>query len=158
MKYYFKYQNQSFSVKDLIRVKQLKIEQLVNNINDELIDLRNAIIKSEIPENKNPNKKLDTVEKIHDFNKQQKAKESVSMFASRPSDLVSVARVVRVAKVSDLTRIKILTPKQMLQRLSIALAQVKTGNSYILCIKKNKLLKKIYFFSNLFNNVMNSIS
>ena len=158
MKYYFKYQNQSFSVKDLIRVKQLKIEQLVNNINDELIDLRNAIIKSEIPENKNPNKKLDTVEKIHDFNKQQKAKESVSMFASRPSDLASVARVVRVAKVSDLTRIKILTPKQMLQRLSIALAQVKTGNSYILCIKKNKLLKKIYFFSNLFNNVMNSIS
>ena len=129
MKYYFKYQNQSFSVKDLIRVKQLKIEQLVNNINDELIDLRNAIIKSEIPENKNPNKKLDTVEKIHDFNKQQKAKESVSMFASRPSDLASVARVVRVAKVSDLTRIKILTPKQMLQRLSIALAQVKTGNS-----------------------------
>ena len=158
MKYYFKYQNQSFSVKDLIRVKQLKIEQLVNNINDELIDLRNAIIKSEIPENKNPNKKLDTVEKIHDFNKQQKAKESVSMFASRPSDLASVARVVRVAKVSDLTRIEILTPKQMLQRLSIALAQVKTGNSYILCIKKNKLLKKIYFFSNLFNNVMNSIS
>ena len=158
MKYYFKYQNQSFSVKDLIRVKQLKIEQLVNNINDELIDLRNAIIKSEIPENKNPNKKLDTVEKIHDFNKQQKAKESVSMFASRPSDLASVVRVVRVAKVSDLTRIKILTPKQMLQRLSIALAQVKTGNSYILCIKKNKLLKKIYFFSNLFNNVMNSIS
>ena len=142
MKYYFKYQNQSFSVKDLIRVKQLKIEQLVNNINDELIDLRNAIIKSEIPENKNPNKKLDTVEKIHDFNKQQKAKESVSMFASRPSDLASVARVVRVAKVSDLTRIEILTPKQMLQRLSIALAQVKTGNSYILCIKKNKLLKK----------------
>ena len=142
MKYYFKYQNQSFSVKDLIRVKQLKIEQLVNNINDELIDLRNDIIKSEIPENKNPNKKLDTVEKIHDFNKQQKAKESVSMFASRPSDLASVARVVRVAKVSDLTRIKILTPKQMLQRLSIALAQVKTGNSYILCIKKNKLLKK----------------
>ena len=158
MKYYFKYQNQSFSVKDLIRVKQLKIEQLVNNINDELIDLRNAIIKSEIPENKNPNKKLDTVEKIHDFNKQQKAKESVSMFASRPSDLASVARVVRVAKVFDLTRIKILTPKQMVQRLSIALAQVKTGNSYILCIKKNKLLKKIYFFSNLFNNVMNSIS
>ena len=123
-----------------------------------MIDLRNAIIKSEIPENKNPNKKLDTVEKIHDFNKQQKAKESVSMFASRPSDLASVARVVRVAKVSDLTRIKILTPKQMLQRLSIALAQVKTSNSYILCIKKNKLLKKIYFFSNLFNNVMNSIS
>ena len=49
--------------------------------------------------------------------------------------------------------LKILTPKQMLQRLSIALAQVKldstSGNLlneirkiYILCIKQKKLLKK----------------
>ena len=46
--------------------------------------------------------------------------------------------------------LQILTPKQMLQRLPIALAQVKTGNtsgntsgkSYILCIEQKKLLKK----------------
>ena len=39
----------------------------------------------------------------------------------RPMDLT------RVAKVHDRTRLKILTPKQMLQRLPIALAQVKSA-------------------------------
>ena len=33
-------------------------------------------------------------------------------------------------KISDHANLKILTPKQMLQRLSIALAQVKAGNTY----------------------------
>ena len=35
----------------------------------------------------------------------------------------------RVAKVSDRSSLKIRTPKQMLQRLTIALAQVKAGNT-----------------------------
>ena len=43
------------------------------------------------------------------------------MLASRPSDL---ARVARVAKVSDRTQLKILNSKQMLERLSIVLAQI----------------------------------
>ena len=46
--------------------------RLANNVNDGLIDLRNAIIKNEIPENKNPNKTIDIFEKIFDFHKQQK--------------------------------------------------------------------------------------
>ena len=68
---YFKYQNPSFLAKDLIRAKN---EQLVNNIHDGLIDLRNTIIRKEIPEDENPNKIADIVEKILDFNKQQKDK------------------------------------------------------------------------------------
>ena len=51
------------------------------------------------------------------------------------------------------TGLKILTPKQILQRLPIALAQVKAGNNsevywmksgklFILCINQNKSLKK----------------
>ena len=63
------------------------------------------------------------VEKMLHFNKQQKAKE-----------------------------IKMLTPKQMLQRLPLALAQVKAGNTFenllneicqfiFRCIDKKKLLK-----------------
>ena len=52
------------------------------------------------------------------------------------------------------TGLKILTPKQMLQRLPIALAQVKAGNNsesllneirqklFILCISQNKSPKK----------------
>ena len=50
-------------------------------------------------------------------------------------------------------RLKILTPKQMLQRLPITLAKVKAGNTsenllneirqiYILCTDQKKLLKK----------------
>ena len=40
-----------------------------------MIDLGNAIIKKEIPENENPNKLVDIVENILDFNKQQKGNE-----------------------------------------------------------------------------------
>ena len=37
-----------------------------------MIDLKNAIIQKEIPENENPNKIVDIVEKIIGLNKQQK--------------------------------------------------------------------------------------
>ena len=81
----FKYQKPSFLAKDLIRATQVKNEQIVNNVNDGLIDLRNDINRKEIPENENPKKVVEIVEKIIDFNKQRKGK-----------------------------GIKILTPKQML--------------------------------------------
>ena len=97
---HFKYQNPLFLAKDLIRATEAKNEQLVNNVNNKLIDLKNVVIRKEIPENENPNKIVDTVEKIFVFDKQQKGK-----------------------------GIKILTTKQILQRLPIALAQVKAGNT-----------------------------
>ena len=98
-----------------------------------MINLTSATIKNEIPENENPNKKIDIVEKIHDFNNQQQGK-----------------------------GLKILTPRQMLQRLPIALAQVKAGNTsenvlneirqiiYFSCRAK-EIVKKVYV------NIMNSI-
>ena len=97
---YFKYRNPWFLVKDLISAKQNKNKKLVNNINNGSIDLRNNINRKEVPENGNPEKIDNIVEKILDFNKQQKGK-----------------------------GIKILTPEQMLKRLPIALAQVKAGNT-----------------------------
>ena len=42
--------------------------------------------------------------------------------------LARIALVACVAKVSHCTRIKMLTPKQMLQTLTIAFAQVQAGN------------------------------
>ena len=48
---YLKYQSLSFFAKSLIRDTQAKNEQLVNNANEALIDLRNAIIREEVPEN-----------------------------------------------------------------------------------------------------------
>ena len=47
----YKYQNPSFLAKDLIRSKLAKNKQLVKNINYNLFDLRNVIIKEKIPEN-----------------------------------------------------------------------------------------------------------
>ena len=87
-------------------------EQLVNNINNELIRSRNAIDKNEIPGTENSNKIVDIVEKFLDFNKKQK---------DCPSDLA------RVTKVFDRTHIKELTSKEILQRLPIALTEVKVG-------------------------------
>ena len=40
---YFKHQNPSFLVKDLISAKQIKNEKLANDINNQLTDLRNVI-------------------------------------------------------------------------------------------------------------------
>ena len=128
-----KYQNPSFLAKYLIRATQAKKEQLINNINDGLIDFRNAINRKEISEHENPNKIVVIAEKIRHFNRQQKGK-----------------------------GIKILTPKQMLQGLPITLSHVKAGNASANLLndirqiiyslyREKEVTKKVY------NNIMNSI-
>ena len=101
-----------------------------------------------ILENCNPNKIVDIAEKTLDFNKQQKGK-------GLPSNLA------RVAHVSDRKHIKILTPKQMLQRLPIALEQVKAGNASENLL--NEIKQIIYSLhrakeitEKVYNNIMNS--
>ena len=128
-----KYQNPLFLAKYLIRATQAKKEKLVNNIDDGLIDFKNAINRKEISENENPNKIVDIVEKIHHFNKQQKGK-----------------------------GVKILTPKQMLQRLPIALAHVKAGyTSENLLNELRQIIYSLYrekeVTKKVYNNIMNSI-
>ena len=81
------------------------------------------------------------------------------MLASLP---LVLAHVARVAKVSDHKSIKILTPNQMLQRLPIALAQVKAGNiSENLLNEISQIIYFLYFIieitKNVYNNIMNSI-
>ena len=130
---HFKYLNPLFLAKDLISAEQNKNEKLVNNINNGLIDLRSDINRKEIPENENLEKVVDIVEKILYFNKQQKGK-----------------------------GIKILTPKQMLQRLPIALAQVKAGNtSENLLYEISQILYSLYrekeVTKKVYNSIMNSI-
>ena len=53
---------------------QAKNDKLLNNVNDGLLNLRNAIDKNEILENENPKKVINIVEKILDFHKQRKGK------------------------------------------------------------------------------------
>ena len=54
-----------------------------------------------------------------------------------------LARMSRLAKVSDHSYLKILTPKQMLQRLAIALEQEKAGNTFENLL--NKVRQMVYF-------------
>ena len=117
----------------MIGAKQNKNKKLVNNINNGSIDLRNNINRKEVPENGNPEKIANIVEKILDFNNQRKGK-----------------------------GIKILTPEQMLQRLPIALAQVKTGNtSENLLNEIRQIIYSLYrakeITKKVYNNIMNSI-
>ena len=72
-------------------------------------ELKKDVTRKKIHENETLNKIVDIVEKIPDLNKKQKAK-------GLPSDLDK--------------HIKILTPKQMLQRLSLSIAQGKAGNTF----------------------------
>ena len=73
--------------------------------------IKKYIFRKEIPENENPNNKVDIVEKILNFNKQQKGK-------GLPSDLACIANVPD-SKVSNRKHIKIFNSKQMLQKLPI---------------------------------------
>ena len=98
-----------------------------------MIDLRNDINRKDIPENENLKKVVDIVEKIIDCNKQQKGK-----------------------------GIKILTPKQMLQRLPVSLAQVKASNASENVL--NEIKQILYFLhrekeiiEKVSNNIINSI-
>ena len=79
-----------------------------------MINLRSVVNKKTTPENENPNKVTDTVKKILEFNKQQRSK-----------------------------GLKILNPKQILQRLPIALAQIKAGNKFENLL--NEIRQVIYF-------------
>ena len=73
-----------------------------------------------------------------------------------------LVRVARVAKVSDHSNIKILSPKQMLQKLPIALAQVKAGNTSENLLNEIRqiisfLFRKKEISRNVFNKIIYSI-
>ena len=67
-----------------------------------------------------------------------------------------------LAKVSDHSNIKILSPKQMLQRLRVAPTQVKAGNtSEKLLTETRQIIYSLYrekeVTQKVYNNIMNSI-
>ena len=76
-------------------------------------------------------------------------------------DLARAAHIAPVAKVSDRKQLKILTPKQMFQRLSIALAEVKVGNTSGNILNDiRQIIYSLYqtkeFTKKVYNNIMNS--
>ena len=81
-------------------------------------------------------------------------------------DLACVARIATISnhKVSDRKHIKMLTAKQMLQRLPIGLAQVKAGNTSESVLSKIRQRQTMQFLyrakestKKVYNNLMNSI-
>lgn len=82
---------------------------MVNRSNNALIDLRNAVNRKEIRSNKNPEKIIDIVEWILNFNKQQKGKGLSLNF--------------------DCPNLKKLSPKQVLQTSPLVHAQVQAGKA-----------------------------
>lgn len=59
-------------LRDLYNSSRSINEKIVNRVNNALIDLSNAVNRTEISENGNPDKIVDIVEEILKFNKQQK--------------------------------------------------------------------------------------
>ena len=127
-------------LKDLYKADKTKDGEIVNHVNNAW----NEVHRNETSENERPDKVIDIIEEILNFNKQQNGKE-------RPSDKP--------------THIKILSLKQMLQRLPISLAQVKAGNTsenllneicrtiyYIYIYQVKEITKRVY------NNLMNLIN
>ena len=62
-------------MKDLYEDNQNKIDKIVEDINETLINLRNSFNSEEIPENENHKNIVNIVGTILDFNKQQKSKD-----------------------------------------------------------------------------------
>ena len=160
MKKYFKryfFNNTSlFLAKELYNSSQNVNDEVVKDINYSLIELKNINTKKN-PKNENPHKIVNVVQKILNFNKQQQVK-------GLPSDLARIARVAKFSdyKISDHSSLKMLTLKKMLQRLPIALAQVKAGNTSEILLNQIRIIiyslyqakvitKKVY------SNIMNSI-
>ena len=119
---YFLYQTPSYLTKILYGNDGIKNCEIIKSINNGLIELRNSINNKDIPEHKNKKKVYHIVEKIVNFNIKQKDK-----------------------------GLKILTLKQMLQKLPITLAQVNEIRQIIYSLYREKdVTKKVY------NNIMNS--
>ena len=82
-KEYFFYYTLSFLAKKLYNSNQYGNDQIVKHINDLLIELKKGISINKIPKNQKPNKIVEIVEKILNFNKQF------------PSELARKRRVVK---------------------------------------------------------------
>ena len=68
-KEYFSYQDPSSLTKELYENNQIKIDKILKHINESLIHSRNSAHNKGVPENKNPNKIIDIVQKNINFNR-----------------------------------------------------------------------------------------
>ena len=103
-----------------IKNNQIKFSEVKNKQNEFLNKLSNIKIGKKTPEQK---------EVINNLEKFYNSREEVINFFRDYIEMLSDAKYDAKQNETKGTGLKILTPKQMLQRLPIALAQVKAGNN-----------------------------
>ena len=99
---------------------------------------------------------------INNFNKFYNSREEVINFFRDYIEMLSDAKYDAKQNETKGTGLKILTPKQMLQRLPIALAQIKAGNnSEILLNEIRHFVYSLYqskqITKNVYTNIIKSI-
>ena len=103
-----------------IKNSQIKFSEVKNKQNDFLSKLNSKKIGKKTIEQK---------ETINNIEKFYKSREEVINFYRDYIEILSDANYYSKQNETEGKGLKILTPKQMLQRLPISLAQVKTGNN-----------------------------
>ena len=128
----------------------------LENVEKEQIELKKDLsrIKQGDPKNKSPEQKKTITNNNNLYNSRE---EIVQMFNDYAKNMSK-----NIYEPKQGTRLKILTPKQMLQRLPIALAQIKAGNNSEILLNEirqivytlhqsKEITKKVY------NNIIKSI-
>ena len=103
-----------------IKNNQIKFSEVKNKKNEFLNKLSNVKIGKKTIEQK---------ETINNLEKLYKSREELINFFRDYIEILSDANYDSIHSETKGTGLKILTPKQMLQRVPIALAQVKAGNN-----------------------------
>ena len=127
-----------------IKNNQIKFSEVKNKQNEFLNNL------NEVKIGKKPTEQKEVINNLYKF---YNSREEVINFFIDYIEMLSDANCDSKQNETKGTGLKILTPKQMLQRLPIALAQVKACNNsesllneitqlFILCISQNKSLKR----------------
>ena len=136
-----------------IKNSQIKFIEEKNKQNEFLNNLNKVTIGKETTEQK---------ELINNLNKFCNSREEVINLFRDFTEMLSDANYSAKQNETKGTRLKILTPKQMLQRLSIALAQVKAGNDSETLL--NEIRQNIYSLhqakeitKKVYNNLMKSL-
>ena len=131
-----------------IKNSQIKFSEVKNKQNEFLNKLNEV--------------KIGKKEVINNFNKFYNSREEVINFFRDYIEMLSDANYNAKQNETKGTGLKILTPKQMLQRLPIALAQVKTGNnSESLLNEIRQIVYSLYqskqITKKVYNNIIKSI-
>ena len=163
-KLYFKYEG---NTKDVSFYEYMDSKELFNKIKNNQINYTDALKKQEQFLNKLTDIKIgkktsEQKEAITNLENFYQSREEVFNFFKDYTKMMIDSKYKAKQDETKGTRLKILTPKQMLQRLPIALAQVKASNNsenllnemrqivYSLCQSK-EITKKVY------NNIIKSI-